>query len=130
MQSSSHQINKSSIISWTRAGAKQNPYLYNEGSELNATSGFYDLPFRNYDASLGRFFQVDPLAHKSHDLTPYHYTGNNPVNGTDPSGLMDFLDIGRYTSDPTGAVSSYNQWDSNVLGAPPGGGGGGARVNA
>jgi RHS repeat-associated protein len=47
--------------SWTRANSS-NRFLYNSGSELNSTSGWYDLPFRNYDASLGRFFQVDPMA--------------------------------------------------------------------
>ncbi|MBS1559026.1 MAG: hypothetical protein JST69_09915 [Bacteroidetes bacterium] len=34
----------------------------------------------------GRFMQVDPLAHMSSDLTPYHYANNNPVVFNDPSG--------------------------------------------
>jgi RHS repeat-associated protein len=73
--------------SWTRDNNKNN-FLYNEGSELNTTSGLYDLPFRNYDASLGRFFQVDPMAASDHTLSPFAYAGNNPVNLNDPSGLM------------------------------------------
>lgn len=42
--------------SWTRDESK-NSYLYNAGSELNATSGWYDLFFRNYDPALGRLYR-------------------------------------------------------------------------
>jgi len=73
--------------SWTRDNTTNN-FLYNSSSELNTTTGMYDLPFRNYDAALGRFFQVDPLAHTSSDLTPYHYANNNPVAFNDPSGAV------------------------------------------
>ncbi|MBS1489154.1 MAG: hypothetical protein JSS93_01370, partial [Bacteroidetes bacterium] len=31
--------------SWTRDNTRNN-FLYNEGSELNTTTGLYDLPFR------------------------------------------------------------------------------------
>jgi RHS repeat-associated protein len=72
--------------SWTRDSNK-NDFLYNSGSEINNVSGFYDLPFRNYDASLGRFFQEDPLAHTDHTTSPFAYAGNNPVANNDPSGL-------------------------------------------
>ncbi|GHN03212.1 hypothetical protein WSM22_47010 [Cytophagales bacterium WSM2-2] len=72
--------------SWTRENSSNN-FLYNQGSEINTTSGFYDLPYRNYDASLGRFFQVDPLAKRTHHLSPYHYAMNNPIGRNDPSGL-------------------------------------------
>jgi RHS repeat-associated protein len=73
--------------SWTRDNSKNN-FLYNEASELNNTSGFYDLPYRNYDAALGRFFQVDPLAEQDHTLSPFVYGGNNPIIHNDPTGLM------------------------------------------
>jgi RHS repeat-associated protein len=73
--------------SWTRDNTTNN-FLYDAGSELNNSTGMYDLPFRNYDASLGRFFQVDPLATTSHAFTPYHYAGNNPIGANDPSGLV------------------------------------------
>ncbi|MFQ5684930.1 MAG: RHS repeat-associated core domain-containing protein, partial [Candidatus Binatia bacterium] len=39
---------------------------------------------RYYDPSTGRFLQEDPLL----TLNLYAYTGNNPVNFTDPSGLQ------------------------------------------
>lgn len=62
--------------------------MYDAGNELNYITQLYDLPFRNYDAALGRFHQIDPLAHRSHNLTPYHYAGNNPISRNDPTGLL------------------------------------------
>ena len=49
---------------------------------------------RHYDPQQGRFTQVDPIGMKSVDLTDpqtlnlYAYVKNDPVNFTDPSGLM------------------------------------------
>jgi RHS repeat-associated protein len=84
--------------SWTRDNTANN-FLYDAGSELNNSTGMYDLPFRNYDASLGRFFQVDPLATRSHAFTPYHYAGNNPIGANDPSGLVKQY-YANYWDDP------------------------------
>jgi RHS repeat-associated protein len=73
--------------SWTRDSNKNN-YLYNEGSELNSVSGWYETFYRGYDPTLGRFLQVDPLAHVTHSQTPYHYASNNPGLFNDPTGLL------------------------------------------
>jgi len=89
--------------SWTRTNTTNN-FLYNEASELNNTSSLYDLPFRNYDAALGRFHQIDPLATRSHNATPYEYAGNNPVSYNDPSGLLKALDIAKNVSGPIWAL--------------------------
>jgi len=107
--------------SWTRDNASNN-FLYNEGSELNQTSGFYDLPFRNYDASLGRFFQVDPLSYRDNATSPFAYAGNNPVVFNDPQGLMvsaaglsDYQLRMMYRRDMAGYLS-YDDWASqNVI---------------
>ncbi len=74
------------INSWTREDTNNN-FLYNSGTELNGTTGLYDLAFRNYDPVLGRFVQVDPLADLYEGLTPYNYANNDPVYYNDPSGL-------------------------------------------
>jgi RHS repeat-associated protein len=73
--------------SWTRENNSNN-YLYNAGSEINTSSGWYDLPYRNYDAALGRFMQVDPLAVVDNSTSPFAYGGNNPIAFNDPSGLL------------------------------------------
>lgn len=72
--------------SWTRENTIGNRFLYNQGSELNAQSGWYETMFRGYDPGLGRFMQVDPLAVEFADVSPYNYGLNNPVLWNDPNG--------------------------------------------
>src|SRR5437868_6688772 len=43
---------------------------------------------RIYNPALGRFMQSDPIGFGG-GMNPYAYTGNNPVNFTDPLGLCD-----------------------------------------
>jgi RHS repeat-associated protein len=86
----------------------------------------YDLPYRNYDAALGRFHQIDPLAQTSHSMTPYHYAGNNPIGANDPSGLLS-VDSPSWLKDLfSNPYADWPGYDSN-WGSGGGGGGGGGR---
>jgi RHS repeat-associated protein len=49
----------------------------------------YDFGARNYDAALGRWMNVDPLADIQPDKTPYHFVSNNPITRVDPTGMLD-----------------------------------------
>jgi RHS repeat-associated protein len=71
--------------SWTRE-YNSNSYHYNQGSESNTNTGWYETLFRDYDPVLGRFVQIDPLAAKYDNWSPYHYAFNDPVFWNDPSG--------------------------------------------
>ena len=48
------------------------------GKELNEELGlnWYDFGARNYDASLGRWMNIDPLADKYRKYSPYNYVLN------------------------------------------------------
>jgi RHS repeat-associated protein len=72
----------------------ENQYQYN-GKELNADFGLdlYDYGARclprnlgGYDASVGRWHGVDPLAEAFSVHSPYNYGVNNPIMMVDPDG--------------------------------------------
>ena len=47
---------------------------------------WYDYGARQYDAALGRWFAVDPLAEKYYNVSPYTFTGNYGFNVREVNG--------------------------------------------
>jgi len=63
------------------------PYGYNGKEEQNELGlGWIDYDFRNYDASLGRFMNTDPVSPEYAQISPYSYALNNPIVLNDPDG--------------------------------------------
>ncbi|MEZ4888455.1 MAG: RHS repeat-associated core domain-containing protein [Chitinophagales bacterium] len=56
-----------------------------EDLDLNVNFAFY----RSYDAAIGRWWQVDPKAEASKDLSPYNGMHNSPIKYSDHNG--DFI---------------------------------------
>jgi RHS repeat-associated protein len=78
-----------SALSSTAPLSKPNKYKFNGNEEQTEFDlNLYDFNARMYDATLGRFNSVDPLADDRNQLgqSPYQFGWNNPSNLSDPSG--------------------------------------------
>jgi RHS repeat-associated protein len=69
-------------------GTLSNPFQY-AGQYTDAESGLQYDRARYYDPNVGAFISRDPAS--STTRQPYGYAANSPVNGNDPSGLIDVL---------------------------------------
>ncbi|MBB2743669.1 UNVERIFIED_ORG: RHS repeat-associated protein [Microbispora rosea subsp. rosea] len=60
------------------------------GGVIDEATSLTHLGAREYDAETGRFISVDPVfdASDPQSWNGYAYADNNPVNGSDPTGLM------------------------------------------
>ena len=107
-------------LNYADAGSNVQPYKYN-GKELDTKNGlnWYDYGARHYDAALGRWHVVDPLAEKYYSTSPYAYCLNNPVKYIDPDGkkivigtplqrFLDKLGLNSYVTKVTKQLEQNN----------------------
>ena len=80
---------------YSRPTNTKNMFLYN-GKELEEELdvNWYAYGQRNYDATLGRFFNQDRFADKYFDFSPYQYAANNPAKYIDVNGDSIWINFG------------------------------------
>jgi RHS repeat-associated protein len=74
-------------ISSKGAGTLENRSRFNsivQTTELELNQ--YDAFYRNLDAQIGRFWQIDPKTTALENFSPYESMGNNPISNVDPLG--------------------------------------------
>jgi len=90
---------------WASQIGPNNKYQYNN-KELNDNFGlnWNDYGARWYDAAIGRWTSVDPLAEMQLSFSPYTYTYNNPIAFIDPTGMIGQLpDAAQHQKDQSQA---------------------------
>ena len=65
-----------------------------------------DYGARWYDAGVGRWTSVDPMAEKRSWVSPYNYVQNNPILRNDPTGALDEGPIDRILGSITAVLDN------------------------
>jgi RHS repeat-associated protein len=76
------------------------------GKARDAETGYDYFGARYYSSELSVWLSVDPLADAAPGWTPYRYGLNNPINFTDPTGMLE----STHTDEDGNVIAVYNAW--------------------
>ncbi len=99
--------------SWVTSTGLAEKYKFN-GKELYQSGlNLADYGARWYDATIGRWTSIDPMAEKYIGYSPYHFSGNNPMAFVDYNGA-DFTGNGLFAIEKT--ARARNAGGSTMMG--------------
>lgn len=96
------------------------PYNYKFQEQELQETGFYAFKWRNYDPSMGRFFNVDPLSEKYAYQSHYNFSENRLTDGRELEGLEridingDFMDYQEAAEFARNTGSYFNFRDGEI----------------
>ncbi|MGM0635277.1 MAG: RHS repeat domain-containing protein [Bacteroidota bacterium] len=97
-----------SFSSLEHLNSNNSPFKFN-AKELDEETGNYYYGARYYDPKFSIWLSVDPLAELMPEWSSYAYTFNNPVNFTDPTGMVPRNPIKEIISKKsTGNLGTFN----------------------
>jgi len=100
------------------------------GQYYDAERGTWNNGFRDYDSSLGRYIESDPIGLVG-GVNTYAYVGNDPLNFVDLLGLWPGPPpMGPFPSDGPGRIPEAGDIPSNIPGGPWASAGPGQRLGA
>jgi RHS repeat-associated protein len=108
----------------TCEGTTTSPLGY-DGQYTSSDTGLVYMRARAYDPTTAQFLRVDPLV--GFTLAHYNYVDDNPLNGSDPSGLCGLGSLGDFCDcfDPTSTgnaayqgAEALNKVTSGVINLP------------
>jgi RHS repeat-associated protein len=99
-------------------GRNYNLYEYRFGfngqekdNQIYGSGNSYTAEFWQYDARLGRRWNVDPMAHEREWLSPYNFVQNNPILRVDPTGALDT----KYEDENGNLLAETNDGNSSTV---------------
>ena len=112
-------------FTWTAAATNRNIYL-REGKEYIAMYGLnkYDFLNRTFDTWTLMALQIDPMAAKFYQISPYALWANNPMRNVDPDGrnpfdfVLLYFKLQNWAEEQMGAAQRLVAGTSGNINAP------------